>query len=473
VISTAVMLWLVVACLLIARLRRSIVRLNKRASLAADVGDARVAKMAASLALELGLHKQVRILQAADTTPMTWGHRRPVILMPEAAVRWSDNRLRRVLLHELAHVKRADWLAQIAADLGTASYWFNPLVWVAAQRMRAEREYACDDVVLLSGARSSSYANDLVEIVRGARHNVPSAIAGLSMVGSTPLHNRLRALLDTGRSRHGLARGNLLAALAVAALLTLLLATAQPALARADLAGLKSAPMISPCWQLVRGVRITHLKREPTTSHLGFTRRRCSAEMFATGEIGFNEEFTGVVSMATGSALRMTERRGGVTRELAVQPDRAGKPDFSWTVDGERHPFNADVERWLERELLVLFRVAGFASDLRADVIMDRGGMQGLLQELPKLLWTTRAYEERLLRRVSEDDSSLVRLVTTSRSALSDDGLSDALVALAPRTQLRHDSTLRARWLAAAADIQTRTAYGRAMAAFLNAGGER
>src|SRR6185436_15883755 len=101
--------------------------------------------------------------------PMTWGVIRPSILLPQAAAEWSAQRLDAVLQHELAHVQRFDALTQWLAHFACALYWFHPLVWYAAKQMRAERERACDDLVLHSGIQPSVYASDLLEIVSGFR----------------------------------------------------------------------------------------------------------------------------------------------------------------------------------------------------------------------------------------------------------------------------------------------------------------
>lgn len=99
--------------------------------------------------LELGTIRGVRALESASATvPMTWGTRRPVVLLPEAARHWPGERLRAVILHELVHVRRHDLLAQIAAQAACCVYWFHPLAWLAARSLRKERERACDDAVL-------------------------------------------------------------------------------------------------------------------------------------------------------------------------------------------------------------------------------------------------------------------------------------------------------------------------------------
>ena len=137
----------------------------------------------------------VRVLPG-KCSPVVAGLTRTIVLLPAAALDWDAERRRTVLLHELAHVRRGDLRVQALAQLACTAYWFNPLAWVAASHLRSERERACDDEVLRSGARPSTYAQHLLEITRGLQtSHLPAA--ALAMSRPTELEGRLIAVLST------------------------------------------------------------------------------------------------------------------------------------------------------------------------------------------------------------------------------------------------------------------------------------
>jgi beta-lactamase regulating signal transducer with metallopeptidase domain len=151
----------------------------------------------------VGLRKSVLLLTSRDDImPMTWGTFRPVVLLPAVAAEWTDQQLQSVLRHELSHIRRRDCLTQNIAEIARAIYWFNPLAWLATARMRDERERACDDLVLKTGARPSEYAAHLLEAARrfAVTHHTPA----IPVARQSGLEQRLRAIVDARRSREGL-----------------------------------------------------------------------------------------------------------------------------------------------------------------------------------------------------------------------------------------------------------------------------
>lgn len=182
-----------------------------------------------ALSRQLGLTRPVRLLQSRRATmPLSWGWVRPVVLLPVDATTWPLERRRIVLLHELAHVKRRDCLTQMLAQIVCAAYWFNPLVWFAASRLRAERERACDDLVLSAGTRGADYADHLLEIARAFRSGGFPSWATVAMAKPSQLEGRLLAILDPTRRRRAWPRWACAAAVASVAAVALPIAALQP-----------------------------------------------------------------------------------------------------------------------------------------------------------------------------------------------------------------------------------------------------
>ena len=159
--------------------------------------------------------------------PFACGAWRSTIVLPAHAASWTEERRQVVLLHELAHVRRRDLLGQQLGRLACAVYWFHPLVWLAARRLRAESERACDDLVLACGARASDYAGHLLDILTAARGlGAPATV--LPMARAKEFEGRLIAILDPGRRRRGPGRGQSAVLLAGLAAVFLAVAAAAP-----------------------------------------------------------------------------------------------------------------------------------------------------------------------------------------------------------------------------------------------------
>jgi beta-lactamase regulating signal transducer with metallopeptidase domain len=178
--------------------RASVRRCARRAS---DVRDAEWSRLLAECARGMGVRSDVRLLRTCQQSmPMTFGIRRPSILIPAIAETWTGDRRRAVILHELAHIARRDCLTQTVAFVACALYWFHPAVWWVARRLRIERELACDDRVIQAGTQPREYAGHLLEIAYSFGDHRVSAMA-VSMARPQQLESRMLAALDDGRNR--------------------------------------------------------------------------------------------------------------------------------------------------------------------------------------------------------------------------------------------------------------------------------
>jgi beta-lactamase regulating signal transducer with metallopeptidase domain len=210
--------WGLGASLLLASLAASLVAVARLARRSEVFPRGRVTVLTDQMRQELGIRTPVRVLRGEPgAMPMSWGVLRPVILLPEGADRWHNGRLVSVLLHELSHVRRRDCFSQIAAELALALHWPNPLAWLAAHRLRVEREHACDDAVVAAGARPSEYALELLSLARGFTPARGSSMAAVAMARPVHLAGRVRALLEERRARRRLSTARAYGLAAVAA----------------------------------------------------------------------------------------------------------------------------------------------------------------------------------------------------------------------------------------------------------------
>jgi len=166
--------------------------------------------------------RAVRLLQCDHPAamPLTWGILRPLVLLPAIASDWPEDRRRIVLSHELAHIARGDWFLQVCAELARALYWFHPLVWVAAERLRRESERACDDSVLNSGVQPSEYASQLLDLARSLQRSGRAWSSALAIARPSNLERRFAAMFNPLANRRGLSlKSRLLTSLSALCLL--------------------------------------------------------------------------------------------------------------------------------------------------------------------------------------------------------------------------------------------------------------
>ncbi len=144
------------------------------------------------------LRRVVRLKSHRDVLiPMTWGFMKPVVLIPEGHEAWTDEQRSSALVHELSHVKRLDFLAMLFVRVSLAAFWFNPLSWAVFRRLKREQEEACDEWVLRTGIKPSTYAANLLffKTTAGLRPSHFAALLGLFGLGKSAFTDRLAAIL--------------------------------------------------------------------------------------------------------------------------------------------------------------------------------------------------------------------------------------------------------------------------------------
>jgi WD40 repeat protein/beta-lactamase regulating signal transducer with metallopeptidase domain len=157
-------LWLLGAVVLFTRALVRLALLYRCARRACPVCEAEWTGCVESLAKGYGLPVVALRESPAIASPLTLGLFRPVILLPLGRTHWSAEERALILGHELAHVRRRDFLAGLVAELALCLCWFHPLVrWLAA-RLRLEQEYAADAWVASATPDSANYVRCLARL---------------------------------------------------------------------------------------------------------------------------------------------------------------------------------------------------------------------------------------------------------------------------------------------------------------------
>jgi beta-lactamase regulating signal transducer with metallopeptidase domain len=163
--------WLCGVVLLGGRILLEQLRLSRCLRSARAVNDAAILALLEECKCCVGVETPLTVIETNRVnSPALYGLIRPWLLLPAGLLQnFSRGELRHVFLHELSHVKRRDiavnWLAAVLQVL----HWFNPMVWLAFNRMRADRELACDALALSCAApgESKAYGQTIIKLLEG------------------------------------------------------------------------------------------------------------------------------------------------------------------------------------------------------------------------------------------------------------------------------------------------------------------
>lgn len=204
--------WAAGALLLLARFVLHLIRIRLVTRRAAPAGGA-LSAAARRAEAALGVSGVRVMLSDTPGVPLTWGVRRPVILLPTEARDWPEELQRAVVHHEMAHVARRDYLGLVAMEIARALHWPNPLVWHLLNKARMDQERACDDAAIRSGIAASDYARHLVAVARSFSLGSAGPLAALPIVRGSTLRTRVHAVMRREASRRPATAGTVLGSL--------------------------------------------------------------------------------------------------------------------------------------------------------------------------------------------------------------------------------------------------------------------
>ena len=185
VLPKIVLFWIVGVAALSFRLAGGWLRAQRLAKRNAAPAAAEWQQTVARLSDALGLRRGVELLHsAAVEVPTVLGWLRPVILLPMTLSGLSPEQIEMILAHELAHIRRHDFLVNLMQSVVETLLFYHPAVWWISARIRIEREHCCDDAAIAVGGNALQYARALtrLEELRGDTTQLALAANGGSLI---------------------------------------------------------------------------------------------------------------------------------------------------------------------------------------------------------------------------------------------------------------------------------------------------
>ena len=161
--------------------------------------DQKLLERANQLQTQLGITRRIVLrLSQQVLIPCTVGILRPMILLPTTIIGTDTDEAEAILLHELAHIRRCDWLINIVQMAIESLLFFNPAVWWISRQIRIEREASCDQVAAGQSPHPIRYAECLLRFASIQCHQGNEAALALSSDKRRPTTERIQRLLIPG-----------------------------------------------------------------------------------------------------------------------------------------------------------------------------------------------------------------------------------------------------------------------------------
>jgi hypothetical protein len=346
--------------------------------------------------------------------------------------------------------------------------------------MQIEREMACDDRVIRTGARPSEYAGQLLDVARSLRPARATAHAAIAMARPSQLSGRLTAVLDRERNRRnvsprlrfavGVATFGALVPIAsfspwvTAAIASparsaasMMTTTSQSTVANAATSVASALPIIKAiqssdgalglapsapapapvplsgqslsCWESRQdrstSVNIHNDSDDSRTKRttVRFSSGDCTLELRADGEFTLRPDLSDVATLDRGGSVIVEERDGRTTRRVEVRSNGSGLERLYY-VNGQRAEWSPEARAWLSNTLLAVERRTAFAASTRVPQILQARGPNGVLEEVSLMPsdYAKAAYLAVLLRQENNlDAGTLTRIVQQATREMTSD----------------------------------------------------
>ena len=512
------LLWICGVSILTLRLLTGWLWVQRLRRIGVDAADEMYREAASRLARRLHITRTVMLLRSSLVeVPTVVGFLKPVVLLPASALAGlTTQQIESILAHELAHIRRHDYLVNLLQTLVETVLFYHPAVWWLSRRIRIERENCCDDLAVSLCGDPVAYAAALADLesLRSAGPLPGRHIAMAATAGS--LLRRVRRLLGAPASHSG--RGPAWLAGSVALLLvggivvgadglrqerspvsqpapagltmrTLaqasdMLREAAPsvaipltararasvraAVASVPTAGLPAfapaapaAPEVAPApaaapAAAVQSASISHQVND-SNGNWSWSNNGDHLEVSYSGTFEFTDDDTDVRQLSSGGWLKISDGKWLFGRHSVEIREHDGRLEHLYYVNATTRPYEPEGREWLRQNLPRFVRNTGIGADTRVARLLKSGGVAAVTAEIARIdtSYVKRIYYGQLFRQATLSPEQYRQALTQASREMASSSYEMAELLIGVAAQLPADEASRAAWFQAASVIRS------------------
>ena len=462
--------------------------------------------MAARLGKRLHIRRTVTLLESGLVdVPTVIGFLRPVVLLPAAVLAGlTATQVEAILAHELAHIRRHDYLVNLLQTLVETMLFYHPAVWWLSRQIRIERENCCDDLAVTLCGDPVAYAAALADLesLRSAGP-APRRHVAMAATGGSLLH-RIRRLLGAPSSHSG--RGPAWLAGGVAVLLVggiavgadtrpltqaaprgqevdsssldlrMFAGTIRPELKgtiaalKAEQNALRSRLATPPAPAVVAadtaiamalpatGTGEQSISHSASDSHgnWAYSINGERLEVSYSGEFEFTDDDTDVTRLSAGGYVKISDGRWFGRHSVEIR-ERGGALERRYFVNAAERPFEPEGRAWLRENLPKFVRNTGFGAEARVARLLKNGGPSAVMTEIGRIEtgYVKGVYYKQLFTQATLTPEQYRQTMAQASRELRSSSYELAQMLIAVAEHLPNDDASRAAYFEAAGKIDS------------------
>jgi hypothetical protein len=417
--------------------------------------------------------------------PTVIGFLKPVVLLPATALGGLTlQQVEAILAHELAHIRRHDYLVNLLQTLVETVLFYHPAVWWVSRRIRIERENCCDDLAVSLCGDPVTYATALAELeAMRSSGPVPERHIAMAATGGSLLQ-RVRRLLGAPTSHSG--RGPAWLAGGVALLLvggiTLGATESQrplqpvvaaahdinldavpapapaqpPAAQSAAPAAPDAAPAAPPAPPAVAQQTSISQHVDNANGNWVWSNNGERLEVSYQGTFEFTDDDTDVRQLSAGGWLKISDGKWLGRHSVEIR-ERGGQLEHLYYVNASARPYEPEGREWLHQNLPKFVRNTGIGAPQRVARLLKSGGPAAVTTEIGRVdgAYVKGIYFRELFKQASLTPEQYRQAMTQASREMRGSNYELAQLLIAVADKLPNDETSRAAYFDAASAINS------------------